>query len=59
MLEVHTAPNFYRIFKNMFKTNKFYKWENILIKLPNLSSIAINQQGDYKGKGIKILTDFI
>ena len=39
---------------------KFYSCEKILVKLPNLSSIAINPQGDYKeAQGIKILTDFI
>mgnify|MGYP001417590021 FL=1 len=39
---------------------KFYSCEKILVKLPNLSSIAINPQGDYKeARGIKILTDFI
>ena len=40
--------------------NNFYSCEKILVKLPNLSSIAINPQGDYKeAQGIKILTAFI
>ena len=44
----------------VFEINNFYSCEKILVKLPNLSSIAINPQGDYKeAQGIKILTDFI
>ena len=51
---------FIREKENGNSSDNFYSCEKILVKLPNLSSIAINPQGDYKeAQGIKILTDFI